>query len=75
MTINSEVRAAGPFEGNDVATSFPFEFKVFADSEVLVVRELDGVELARLMVENNLGVSVKQVYEVKQLDSDYFAGE
>ena len=45
MTINSEVRAAGPFEGNDVATSFPFEFKVFADSEVLVVRELDGVEL------------------------------
>ena len=45
MTINSEVRTAGPFEGNDVATSFPFEFKVFADSEVLVVRELDGVEL------------------------------
>ena len=33
---------------------------------------IDGVELARLMVENNLGVSVKQVYEVKQLDSDYF---
>lgn len=45
MTINSEVRAAGPFEGNDVATSFPFEFKVFADSEVLVVRDLAGVEL------------------------------
>lgn len=36
---------------------------------------IDGVELARLMVENNLGVSVKQVYEVKQLDSDYFSGE
>ncbi|WP_296178908.1 restriction endonuclease [Pseudomonas sp. UBA1879] len=36
---------------------------------------IDGVELARLMVEHNLGVSVKQVYEVKQLDSDYFAGE
>lgn len=34
---------------------------------------IDGVELARLMVEYNLGVSVKQVYEVKQLDSDYFA--
>ena len=34
---------------------------------------IDGEELARLMVENNLGVSVKQVYEVKQLDSDYFA--
>jgi len=35
----------------------------------------DGVELARVMVEYNLGVSVKQVYEVKQLDGDYFAGE
>ncbi len=34
---------------------------------------IDGSELARLMVENNLGCSVKQVYEVKQLDSDYFS--
>ena len=33
---------------------------------------IDGVELARLMVENNLGCNVKQVYEIKQLDSDYF---
>ena len=33
---------------------------------------IDGSELAQLMVENNLGCSVKQVYEVKQLDSDYF---
>jgi restriction system protein len=36
---------------------------------------IDGSELARLMVENNLGCSVKQVYEVKQLDSDYFSEE
>lgn len=34
---------------------------------------IDGSELAQLMVENNLGCSVKQVYEVKQLDSDYFS--
>lgn len=34
---------------------------------------IDGSELARLMVENNLGCSVKQVYEVKHLDSDYFS--
>jgi restriction system protein len=33
---------------------------------------IDGVELARLMVENNLGCNVKQVYEIKQIDSDYF---
>lgn len=36
---------------------------------------IDGVELARLMVEHNLGCSVKQVYEIKQLDSDYFDEE
>ena len=40
------------------------------DIKVVLV---DGIELARLMVENNLGCSVKQVYEVKQLDSDYFS--
>ena len=33
---------------------------------------IDGVELARLMVENNLGCSVKQVFEIKHIDSDYF---
>lgn len=36
---------------------------------------IDGRELARLMAENNIGCSVKQVYEVKQLDSDYFSEE
>lgn len=36
---------------------------------------IDGEELARLMVENNLGCNVKQIYEVKQLDNDYFVEE
>ena len=34
MTISSEVRKAGPYDGNDVTTSFPFSFKVFAASDV-----------------------------------------
>ena len=29
-------------------------------------------ELARYMIEYNVGVSTKQVYEVKRIDSDYF---
>lgn len=33
---------------------------------------IDGRELARLMIENNLGVTCTQVYEVKDIDSDYF---
>ena len=36
---------------------------------------IDGRELAQLMIEHNLGVSVKQTYELKQIDSDYFNEE
>lgn len=37
MTISSEVRKAGPYDGNDVTTSFPFSFKVFSADDVKVV--------------------------------------
>lgn len=33
---------------------------------------IDGKELAHYMIEYNVGVSVKKIYEVKRLDSDYF---
>lgn len=33
---------------------------------------IDGVQLAQLMIDYNLGVSLKKIYEVKRLDSDYF---
>ena len=33
---------------------------------------IDGQELARYMIEYNVGVSTKQVYEVKKIDLDYF---
>lgn len=38
MTISSATRKAGPYNGNNVTTSFPFTFKVFSDSDVLVVK-------------------------------------
>lgn len=34
---------------------------------------IDGQQLAELMIEHNLGVTPKEVYEVKQIDSDYFS--
>jgi hypothetical protein len=37
MTISSEIRKAGPYIGNDVTTSFPFAFKVFSASDVVVI--------------------------------------
>lgn len=36
---------------------------------------IDGQELARLMIQYNLGVAIKEIYEVKQIDSDYFSEE
>lgn len=38
MTINSQVRVAGPYVGNGAAAIFPFAFKVFQASDLLVVR-------------------------------------
>jgi restriction system protein len=32
----------------------------------------DGVQLAQLMIDYNLGVSVQRAYEIKRLDNDYF---
>ena len=34
---------------------------------------VDGSQLTKLMIKYNLGVSVKQIYEVKQLDMDFFS--
>jgi restriction system protein len=33
---------------------------------------LDGVKLAQYMIDYNLGVSMKNVYEIKRIDSDFF---
>jgi restriction system protein len=42
------------------------------DSTIVLI---DGAELAHLMIDHNIGVSRIQTYELKRLDSDYFAGE
>ena len=39
-------------------------------SEKIVL--IDGSELAKYMIEYNVGVSVKKVYEIKRIDNDYF---
>lgn len=45
MTVAQTPRKAGPYIGNGVATSFPFGFKVFAKTDVAVVRtNLAGIE-------------------------------
>ena len=41
----------------------------------LKLRMVDGIELANLMIQNNLGVSVSYKYEIKKIDSDFFDEE
>jgi len=36
---------------------------------------IDGQELATLMIEHNVGVSVVSTYQIKRIDSDYFSEE
>ena len=36
---------------------------------------MNGFALAKLMIENNVGVSIAATYEVKKIDSDYFVDE
>ena len=36
---------------------------------------VDGTAITKLMIKHNVGVSVEHVYEVKRLDSDFFAEE
>lgn len=42
------------------------------DTRVILI---DGEELANLMIEHDLGVSVKEVFALKRVDTDYFEGE
>lgn len=46
MTISSTTRKAGPFVGNGVAIAFPFTFKVFATTDIVVTKTViaTGVE-------------------------------
>ncbi len=45
MTISSTSRRAGPYTGNGITQSFPFDFKVFGVNDLLVVTaNISGVE-------------------------------
>lgn len=54
----------------------------FDDSVVKKAKEvhhsiilIDGAKLVNLMHQYNVGVQVKTVYEVKELDNDFFEGD
>ena len=40
------------------------------DSKIILI---NGKQLAEYMIEHNVGVSTTKTYEIKRVDSDYFA--
>lgn len=49
-----------------------YEYTKVIDSKIVLI---DGIELAELMMSNNLGVSTENIYELKKIDTDYFIEE
>ena len=47
--------------------------KAYADAQHIIL--VDGRRLTELMIEYGLGVSTQKTYEIKRIDSDYFADE
>lgn len=47
--------------------------KAYADAQHIIL--VDGRRLTELMIEYGLGVSLQKTYEIKRIDSDYFADE
>lgn len=48
------------------------EYVAMIDSKIILI---DGEELAEMMIDYNVGVSVATTYEIKRIDSDYFTEE
>ncbi len=59
MTISSTTRRAGPFAGNGVTIAFPFTFKVFATSDLVVTLTVvaTGIE-STLVLDDPAGYTV-----------------
>lgn len=53
-------------------TQSAHEYVAFIDSKIVLI---DGETLAQLMIDYNVGVNVIATYELKRMDSDYFAEE
>lgn len=58
MTISSETRKAGPFNGNDATTSFPFTFKVFAKTDIRVVLATPSGTETDLVLDSDYSVTL-----------------
>lgn len=68
---------AGALATNNVrkgifVTTSSFSQKAESAVSSMQIKLINGEQLARLMIENNIGVSVEKTYHIKHIDSDYF---
>jgi hypothetical protein len=56
-------------------TMFLHSFLLYAENLDVAVILIDGKKLANYMIENELGVSLKQNYKIFNVDTDYFIEE
>jgi restriction system protein len=56
-------------------SAFTKEAREFTQRIDIKIILIDGEQLAQMLIDHNVGVSVVQIYEVKRIDSDYFTGE
>ena len=66
----------GATKGIFITTStFTKEAKEYKPASNIKIVLIDGSQLCNYMIDFNIGVSIKQVYEVKKIDSDFFTEE
>jgi restriction system protein len=54
------------------ASSFSKDAIEYSPKNETKIIMIDGIQLAELMIEYNVGVSNQQTYEIKKIDNDYF---
>ncbi|MDE0145241.1 MAG: restriction endonuclease [Nitrospira sp.] len=70
------IDATGTTKGVFVTTSsFTKSAKAYVGKSSKRIILIDGKELARLMVEHDIGIRPKMEYKVKRIDEDYFESE
>jgi restriction system protein len=58
-----------------LTASFTKTAKDYVEKSQKRIVLIDGEELARLMVEHDIGIRQKMPYKVKRIDEDYFGPE
>lgn len=70
--LDEQNATKGVFITTSSFTKGATEFANLSNKKIVLI---DGKQLVRYMIEYNVGVSTKKIYEIKKLDLDYFEDE